>query len=169
MNKGDGMNVPKLSDAIRVGAKMRPPSERGWNDVGPDGNYRSCAIMAAAEAAGLFTIVGSVAMKGPNYRPPALNNQQPARDDRPVGLAARLSDEWSLVLSRMAPAPCRCAKTEALWESSQVLLIVWHLHDIHKWSREAVAEWIGVIENEIEAEIARTEARRIALLKDLEA
>lgn len=155
----------KLSEAIRVGAKMRAASERGWNDVGPDGQVRSCALMAAAEGAGLFTIAGTAFMRGPNYLEPGDDNGITRYGTQPGGISSRMPDEWlSITMSREVP-PCPCSE---FYVADEVTILIWHLHDMHGWSREAVAEWIETIENKIETRAAQSEARRLQIAKDLD-
>ncbi len=154
----------KLSTAIRVGAKMRPASKRGWSDVGPDGAIRSCALVAAAEGAGLFTIIGNYVVRGPNWMEP-FGDSTVARDERKPSLSSRMPDEWLLVTSSVEIPPCPCGK---LGVPGEVMLVIWHLHDIHGWSREAVAEWIETIETKVEGRIADREALRQKLLSDEE-
>lgn len=155
----------KLSDAIRVGAKMRPASERGWNDVGSDGQLRSCALVAAAEGAGLFTIAGTAVLPGPNWLKPLGENSH-VRDEtaKGPGIQSRMPDEWAAVTSSRELPPCPCRTFHV---TDVVLVLIWHLHDVHGWSREAVAEWIGTIEDRIAEEAAEREARRLRIAKDL--
>lgn len=40
----------KLSEAIRIGAALRPQAHRDYCDVLPDGRYATCALGAAYEA-----------------------------------------------------------------------------------------------------------------------
>jgi predicted nucleic-acid-binding protein len=76
-----------------------------------------------------------------------------------------MPDEWAAVnLSRELP-PCPCSKFYVL---ENVILLIWHLHDMHGWSREAVAEWVETIEKKIEARAVAREARRLEIAKDLE-
>lgn len=138
-----------LSDAIRTGAKMRPASELGWVDTGPDGEARTCALMAAAEGAGLmFYADRRFHARSPLVRIPS------GTVDRRTGLVALedkktlpLPSEWSRVINHVLLPPCACAP---LGGADSVETIIWHLHDLHRWSREAVAEWIGTIEDKLE-------------------
>lgn len=153
----------RLSTAIRVGAKMRAASERSWTDFGPDGQIRSCALVAAAEAAGLFTILGNCMIPGPNWLKPYGGNPMARDPGQETGLTSRMPDKWTLVTSAIEIPPCSC-RTAGV--ADEVVILIWHLHDIHNWSREAVAEWIETIETEVEARLAKTEALRQQLLRD---
>lgn len=161
------MITMKLSTAIRVGSKMHAASEHGWNDIGPDGQIRTCALVAAAEGAGLYTIVGNVFMNGPNWIEPDLKNSThragtpPVSDSRTVSV--RMPDEWLLVTQALELPPCLCKK---FGMKADVIMLIWHLHDMHQWSREAVAEWIATIEVKVEARIAQNEAARQALIRE---
>lgn len=154
----------KLSTAIRVGARMRAASERGWSDVGPDGGIRTCALVAAAEGAGLFTIVGNCTIRGPNWMEPFGDNAV-ARDEQKPGLSSRMPDEWLLVTCAIEIPPCPCGK---LGVPGEVIQVVWHLHDVHQWSREVVAEWIETVEKKVEERAARNEALRQKLVREEE-
>lgn len=153
----------RLSEAIRVGARMRAASERGWNDAGPDGQIRTCALVAAAEGAGLFTIVGNCVIPGPNWLEP-LKGDAIARDEaeKPC-LKSRMPDNWHLITSSIEAPPCPCGKFGV---KDLVMVLIWHLHDVHAWSREAVAEWIETLERAFDERIAGTEALRLALVRE---
>lgn len=155
----------KLSEAMRVGAKMRAASERGWNDDGPNGEIRTCALIAAAEGAGIFTFIDNCAVPGPNYMPPRGPDQYVRGEGIRMNQKAAVPDEWNLILNSQEVPPCEC---KTLHVASPVILLVWHLHDVHGWSREAVAEWIEVIENKMEAKALASEARRLQIAKDMD-
>jgi len=155
----------KLSEAIRVGSKMHPASECGWNDVGPNGEIRTCALLAAAEGAGIFTFIGNVSMPGPNYRPPQGPDQFIRDETVGMGTKAAVPEEWNALLNTHEIPPCEC---KTLRMASPVLLLVWHLHDVHRWSREAVAEWIEMLENAMEAKAIAREAQRREIAQDLD-
>ena len=144
----------KLSDAIRKGSKLRAASESGWNDVSPTGQVRSCAIMAAAEAAGLFECVGD------NFVPCQGVKQVPPTSCRGIekvnkkSRAVLMPDEWFRVTRTLELPPCACPKFGV---EGVVLEIIWHLHDLHGWSREAAAEWIEVLEVKAEAQAPEVE------------
>jgi hypothetical protein len=156
-----------LSTAIRVGAKMRAACESGWTDIGPDGQARTCALVAAAEGAGLFTINGSVIQRGPNWRPPVEGFEDARGYEVPqqAGLSSGLPDEWRLVTNAEEVPPCPCGKYGI---TGSGMHLIWHLHDVHQWSREAVAEWIETVEKKIAASMAHDEARRLRLIQEQE-
>ncbi len=162
------MNYMKLSDAIRVGCKMHAPSEHGWNDFGPDGDVRTCALVAAAEGAGLFTVLGHTFLKGPNWiEPTQIDQNQRAGTPAPgtPGLfSTRLPDEWLQVISAIELPPCPCKKFGL---KADVMMLIWHLHDMHQWSREAVAEWIKTIEKKVDGRIAQNERTRQELIREM--
>ncbi len=161
------MITMKLSTAIRVGSKMHAASEHGWNDVGPDGRARTCALVAAAEGAGLYTIFSNICMKGPNWLEPDGRNGAhragASNDGDPGTLSTRLPDEWLLITQALELPPCPCKKYGM---KADVMVLIWHLHDMHQWSREAVAEWIATVEKKVEARIAQNEAARQALIRE---
>jgi hypothetical protein len=142
----------KLSDAIRGGAKRRPASESGWADVGPDGEVRTCALLAAAEEAGIFMVENGQMVMGPNGRPSGAK-VDPREGGEPA-LSAKMPEDWNPVTMALELPPCACSQHGFL---AEVIVIIWHLHDIHRWSREAVAEWIGTIEEKIEARLAHNQ------------
>lgn len=52
------------------------------------------------------------------------------------------------------PAGAGCA---AIWCGVTVLHMAYHLNDIHKWTRERIADWVATIEpQEVEADICAT-------------
>lgn len=156
----------KLSEAIRVGARMRPADERGWTDRGPDGSLRTCALSAAAEGAGIFTTIGESMIPGPNWLKPEAEDSVVRDESQKGGIKSRVPDEWAAVTSSRELPPCACG--QRFYVLDVVMTLVWHLHDVHGWSREAVAEWIETIEKKIEKRAAEQEARRLAIAKDLE-
>lgn len=136
----------KLSEAIRVGSKLRPASERGWVDYGPHMELRSCAMMAAAEAAGLFVCEGNRFVPGPDAAlTPDLVDQ---RTGEPFfGDSVAVPEDWQRVTRSTRIPPCACGTRGV---RGGVMELIWHLHDVHRWSREAVAEWIETVEKDIE-------------------
>lgn len=48
-------------------------------------------------------------------------------------------------------------------ESEVVWIMVSHLHEYHRWSRKAIAEWVEVVEKRLEARREKAKARRAAL------
>lgn len=156
----------KLSEAIRVGSKLRAASERGWSDLGPDGQLRTCALSAAAEGAGLFTMIGMTTIPGPNWLKPVEEDGVVRDESQTTGVRSRVPDEWVAVTSRKEVPPCHCG--ERFYILDTVMTLVWHLHDMHGWSREATAEWIETIEKRIEAIAAAREAHRLEIVKEMQ-
>jgi hypothetical protein len=101
-----------FSDAIRLGAMLKPQGfgPRALGD-------RTCALAAAAEAAG---IAFPDAWRTINY----------------PGLQA----EWPM-LRRSTGCPI-CAFPASM------LVIIWHLNDQHRWTRESIADWVDAFELE---------------------
>lgn len=151
----------KLSEAIREGSKMHPQSDSGWNDRGPDGQVRTCTLMAAALAAGLYEwydgqfIYGIHATEG-DYSEDKRTGERPSK-------SVMAPAEWMVVTLALELPPCACARFGI---KDEVMPIIWHLNDVHHWSREAVAEWIEIVENVIEARIASNNRKALAKLDD---
>lgn len=130
----------KLSEAIREGSKLHPQCPRGHTDR-VEGQLRTCAIMAASFAQGLWR-------EDPN----SPTGVAPCGEveyvtDARTGMSARMvrgPSEWWPTGEWLSVSPCPC-KIEGTTET-----IIWHLNDVHQMSREAVAEWVEVVENEIE-------------------
>ena len=137
----------KFSDAIRVGAKMSGASEAGWIDVGPDGKARTCTIMAAVEGAGIIERDGQYFKPGPHWigQAPAFNSRGQEKSEAMYSIM--VPSEWQHLLAYPTLPPCACSR---FWVKSSMHIIILHLHDIHQWSREAIAEWIGTIESDVE-------------------
>lgn len=128
--------MKKVSELIREGCKLSAPTERGWHDMGPDGKLRTCALMAAAQAAGFIKDNGAGGVVGVS--------QGVSWDERAGAFTASIKapDEWNY-LAETAPCPF-CGMVDQLIE------VIPHLHDVHKQSREATAEWLEVIENKLQ-------------------
>lgn len=139
----------KLSEAIRNGSKLRPASEHGWVDWDEKGNPRTCALVAACEATGLISHDGTTwhAGKDAHVSRPQHVDARTGVVEEPGAFAVVMPPEWSLISNAREIPPCPC-KVHGL--SDEVMTIIWHLHDIHRWSREAVAEWIGTVEEKVE-------------------
>ena len=142
----------KLSIAMRRGSKLREASERGWNDIGPNGELRSCALMAAAEAAGLFMVEDGAFVMGP-YGVPSKDSTN-YRSGGVAEVTVQAPPHWETLLERMELPPCLCAEHGG---EAQVIILIWHLHDMHRWSREAVAEWIEMLEGNLEHKDVKTQ------------
>lgn len=151
----------KLSDAIRKGSAMRPASESGWNDVGPNGEIRTCALVAAAEAAGIFMFENGGFVMGPMGDPGNYQDDDARVGGKPV-LSAQLPKEWMLITDALEYPPCCCSHVGG---RDTVMQIIWHLHDIHQWKREEVADWIELVEAKIQSRIKQNEAAAQAELQ----
>lgn len=140
----------KLSAAIRAGSKMHGPAEKGWSDIGPDGEVRTCPLVAAAEAYGTIVIDGTKFLHGPKWNglvtaPPI---KRGAADDECETFDSA-PDEWVAILMFMSAPPCTCGKSEAkpqLHASETVR----HLYDAHKWPREEIADWVEKAEEQLD-------------------
>lgn len=102
-------DVPLLSEAIRIGAKMRPQTFRAWFS-----NGGSCAVAAACEAIGI------------------------ARYPNCVFLAPA-PQEW-----QWARTPAVCPECGDRRPDVSTAMI--HLNNEHRWTREAIADWVGIVE-----------------------
>lgn len=141
------MNM-KMSEAMRVGAKMNPQCLEGHFGQTEDGKITTCAISAAVIAMGILDTDGNA--------PPDAKFR--IVTDMRTGMTVKQIDNPKHVvdfLGAVSYSPCNCpfAKTE----KNTNVLIIWHLNDVHHWSREAVAEWVEVIENEIAKKDEKTE------------
>jgi hypothetical protein len=135
----------KLSEAIRLGAMMRPQSFSGLYEEHSRGilglttqRETSCAIGAAYEAAGV-TPVTETAKKG----------------DVLGGFRGQISiaqggetlivypDPWYAFTQTVRACPV-CSKEDALTISRMIP----HLNDHHRWTRERIADWVETIERE---------------------
>lgn len=148
----------EMSDAIREGSKLHPPTTSGWIDS-KDGEVKTCALIAAAEAMGIIQFIGGVVM---NLRPPEPGSLD-LRSGKPATWSFQYPTEWTALLTRMEPSPCDCpSQFEFNAEKmSPVQTTIWHLHDVHRMTREAVAEWIGTIEDKMAEEKARAQLSKL--------
>lgn len=138
------MNV---SEAIRIGSQKRAAAESGWNDLGPDGQIRSCPLFAAAEAYGLLVVEEDKIVRGPKWIEPEGADSPIERGDKPCSNISRIPNEWYAVLTAKEIPPCSCAKYD-IPDYIQVLVV--HLYDMHKWTREQVADWIEGVEMRVD-------------------
>lgn len=136
----------KLSEAIREGSKKHPAAEYGWNDFGPDGEIRTCALLAAAEVYGLFIIENNVISRGPKWTPIEYGPNYPfdrsyayERGPEKPDMTCRTPDEWYAIETTDEIPPCSCGNLRI---PGEVFIIIWHLQDVHGWTREAVADWV---------------------------
>lgn len=103
----------KLSEAIRLGAMMKP---QGFEVLIADG--RSCAIGAAADAIGANVDDSSGSMSAV---PPKLRTAFP-------------------LLSVCADSPCPSKDCGVI--RCGVSSVIIHLNDTHRWTREEIADWV---------------------------
>lgn len=136
-----------LSELVREGSKLRSASHSGWCDNGPDGQPRTCALLAAYEAAGMLMFESGLLAYGPNAV--LGHGDYDARTGKKCTHSIKIPDEWVKTLDTIVELPCACEDGVLRHANG----IVWHLHDYHHWSREAVAEWLETIEkmNEMKA------------------
>jgi hypothetical protein len=109
----------ELSEAIRIGAQKRPQGHWDFFTV-EDGQVLSCALGAAFEGIA-------------NY------------DADPAGYRTvyrKLNECFSATLD----APTQCPVCH--FSTVEVRKIIVHLNDTHRWTREAIADWVETIEKQ---------------------
>lgn len=148
----------RLSDAIREGSQMRAASESGWTDLGPDGKIRTCALVAACEAAGIFMMENGCLVMGPMGTPGNYEDEDQRVGGKPT-LSAQIPKEWMVIVDALEYPPCCCSHEGG---KATVIMIIWHLHDVHRWKREEVADWIELLEAKILSRIKQNEAAAAA-------
>lgn len=136
----------QLSVAIREGSKMRAASEKGWNDTGPDGEVRTCPLLAAAEAYGLMVIREGNISPGPKWIEPTAKTS-PDRGGMTAVPFSWIPDEWFPVWMFVDASPCSCEKHGT---PASICDIATHLYDVHRWSREEVADWVEKVEMKVD-------------------
>lgn len=117
----------KLGEAIRLGASMHPQAFG--------------VFFADAEGAGVNTvgeIAFTCALGG------ALVAVGDAAGDWPF---LALHRRWKRTLSLPAASPCECSPT-CLRETGYGVVreLIAHLNNTHRWSREAIADWVELQE-----------------------
>lgn len=117
----------KLSEAIREGSRL---SLQAFGGLGEGG--KTCALGAAGE---WVYFVGEATWGG---CPAAEWTQLP------------------MVIAKVDILPCGCDEARGSdyglcgYDVNNVAAVIAHLNDTHKWSREAIAEWVEVVENKLE-------------------
>lgn len=106
----------ELSEAIRLGAMLKPQGSGGIND-----GRTACALRAAADAVGICDVSGI--------------------DFRPTLDYAAIADRWPWVKGLDLKCP-ECGSHHY----QNALDTIWILNDTHKWTRERIADWIETIE-----------------------
>lgn len=114
----------KLSEAIKLGAMLKPQNHGG--QMIRDGH--TCALAAALDA------IGKLRLRETQADYDALYSEFP-------------------ILKKTATCPVRdwCVFDAS---TSDLLSQIYHLNDGHKWTREAIADWVEGIERELEAKQA---------------
>ncbi len=110
----------RLSEAIRLGAMLRPhgsnsDSMRWWVDHRP-----TCALGAALHAQGI------AAISGDGYS------------------EIKKAHSWIDTESALCPSCPQYIQSP--------MRVIYHLNDIHKWTRERIADWVATIEPQEVAE-----------------
>lgn len=112
----------KLSEAIREGSKLRPQNFRGTYFSQEEDKVSSCAIAAAFEAIG--RVNGDTYFKG-------------------GGLVPSLDEYFKAHIDHSIYCPvegCPCNEYGPEFEYAGSLIV--HINDYHKWTREAIADFI---------------------------
>lgn len=127
----------KLSEAILAGSDKRPATESGWFALNQDGQWTTCAIAAAMEAFGLVVFDGGAKnFPGCTLGVPGIDRLTGKPDNNCI-----LPPPWfDALVNVWAGYPCPCGGEGTLFK------IIQHLHDVHRWSREATALWVGTLE-----------------------
>lgn len=113
----------KLSEAIRLGSKMKPQGF-GSASINPFAD-KVCVLGAAGCAAEIDF---------ENY-----NTQY-----------TRLADLWPILLEKVANLPIEGLTLMSNLGPYDVQTIMWYLNDIKKWTREQIADWVELCEEEYE-------------------
>ena len=127
-----------LSEAIRLGATLRPQARRSYF-LSVRGVISSCALGAAAEACG-------VDVKFCEFSGVLSYN--------PVNLQAMIDKRFPILLA--------LAQDPRLNDGGMVTLmdLVLKLNDAEGWTRNQIADWIETIERQQEREVAAPEPVR---------
>ena len=119
----------KLSEAIRLGSMLKPQAFHCLRDA----RGGVCASGAAFDAIGVLDAlcadVGKLTLTEIRSR-----NQ---------AIIAAVAPQWILLLN--APTVCPQCGQRSAW------LLIPHLNDRHRWTRERIADWVETIENAQEA------------------
>lgn len=141
----DGHQALRLSEAIRLGAMLKPqafgvergservPGWRGW--LLSERRDTTCAFFAALDArpCGIKRVPADLETD-------ALRGARRAADTNGTTLVLDIPAEWSvLYVQRSCPA-CHGAAVS-------VFRLISHLNDTHRWTREAIADWVQTIED----------------------
>lgn len=134
-----------LSDAIRIGAAIRP---QGFNYLFYDG--KSCAKGAAIEA-----LTGE-------YCEPVCSpaDEQRARLDV---LEGRLAERYREILECDVPCPVCAEAFSYVTTSTELGDVIEHLNDTHRWRRKAIADFVAQVEEQIGYETITVEEQSNSL------
>lgn len=116
----------RLSDAMRLGAALRPQAFGHLHRHHVREGQTTCAMGAAAEAIGLLRFDETGA---------ALQTTDQSIDHS-------LRRVWPWLLKQQ----CHCGVCPV---TGMALAVILHLNDHHRWTREAIAQWVAGIEREI--------------------
>lgn len=109
------LEITKLSQAIREGAKLRPQCRFSLYEELSSGEFRSCSLGAAAEAIGF-----------------SVNNSSVYSDN---GLLL-LQERFKLDLRTLVDCPVGKNDRQSLED------MIADLNDWEEWSREDIADWV---------------------------
>lgn len=119
-----------LSEAIRLGASLRPQTRGRFHTPG---GLRSCALGAALDAMGIKLKVLTIAKK--------LKDRDGNESECPVGTEVWYwPDEWASVFRATVGCPL------CVGRNSSVKLMIPHLNDKHRWTRERIADFVRIVE-----------------------
>lgn len=118
----------KLSEAIREGARKSGPQLFGILH-GVEGHAEGGGACAMGAALSLVWGWRCLLENGAHLYPSAC-------------------EKWPL-LNRVVILPCGC---QLSYKQITTLVAIVHLNNVHRWTREAIAEWVGTVEKEMEAE-----------------
>lgn len=131
----------KLSEAIRLGSMLKPQIYGGVRSVRPIGILGlreeitgTCALGAAYMAAGCRTLPCD----------PSTGSQS-RLGGGPATTAIHVPQEWAYMFLTVA---CPVASPCPVMATGQMHQIVAHLNDAHRWTREAIADWVEALEQE---------------------
>lgn len=128
----------KLSEAIRLGAMMKPQAFGALYD-----NGATCALGAAGDAMGILDRNRNDWIPG---------STEKVWWWRPVATAEAL-----------CPSCGQRARNSYGWiTSSTVEDVIVHLNNDHRWTRERIADWVESVEREQESATQPQEAKKVA-------
>lgn len=125
----------KLSDAIRLGSMMKP---QAFGEIYSPGNKRTCAIGAAIDAIGCHITTAEPGQIIANGRTSNVSSGTESVVKSPLNWHPFLLNEHACPVCRHRPGYFG-------------IRLIAHLNDYHRLSREAIADYIATIENEMEA------------------